>query len=145
LLKEQIAKIGSKPNDMYALWAIAWVAKKRGSLDQYSALFTPTVLVKAAAHLKGDNNPYNASQAVRLFLLLGNQSLPTLHQVATSADAQARNLAKATIDALDGKREAFGYLCSKVYLPRTPFGPEVEEPAWLPDVLAQYLNRESYP
>jgi hypothetical protein len=144
-LKEQIGKTDGKKHDMFLLWAIAWLAKKRGVIDQYSPLYTPAVLTKAAANLRNDEIDSNASQAVRLFLLLGDQSLPTLRDAAKSDDAQARSLAKATIDALAGKRSAFGYLVSKVYLPRTPFGPEVPEPDWVPPLVERYLDKETYP
>jgi hypothetical protein len=144
-LKEQIRKTDEKEHDMFVLWAIAWLAKKRGVIDQYSPLYTPEILAKAAANLKNDDKDSNASQAVRLFLLLGDQSLPTLREAAKSSDVQARSLARATIDALAGKRSAFGYLVSKVYLPRTPFGEEVPEPDWVPAMVEPYLDREIYP
>jgi len=145
LLKDQIAKMGRKPNDMYVVWAIAWLAKKRGILEQYAALYTPNVLAKVATNLKDDQKDYNAGQAVRLFLLFGDQSLPTLREAIKSSDKQGSSLARATIDALGGKRQAFGYLNSQVYLMRTPFGPEVKEPDWLPEATEPYLNREAYP
>lgn len=145
VLKEHVGKLGNRPNDMYAVWAIAWLAKRRGVIDQYAPLFTPAVLAKVATNLKNDNKDYNASQAVRLFLLLGDQSLPTLREAVRSSDSQGKNLARATIDALAGKRAAFGYLVSKLSLPRTPFGPQVEEPEWLPAEVERYTERETYP
>jgi hypothetical protein len=78
-------------------------------------------------------------------LLLGDQSLSTLREATKSSDKQTASLVRATIDALAGKREAFGYLCSKVSLDSTPIGPKVEEPAWLPDLVVRYLERENYP
>jgi hypothetical protein len=145
LLREQVPKIGKRPNDMYVTWAIAWLAKKRGIFGQYSSLFTPAVLAKVAENLRGDDSRYNASQAVRLFLLFGDQSLPTLRVAVNSSDTQGKRLARATIDALAGKRVAFGYLASKLYLERTPFGPEVDEPDWLSVQVEKYLERENYP
>jgi hypothetical protein len=145
VLKEQIGKIGNRPNDMYVVWAIAWLAKKRGLFDQYAPLFTSEVLAKVATNLRNDNRAWNASQAVRLFLLVGDQSLPTLREAARSSDRQGKNLARATIDALAGKRPAFGYLVSKVYLERTAFGREVEQPSWLAAEVEPYLQRETYP
>ena len=145
VLKEQIGKLGDKANDMYVVWAIAWLAKKRGILDQYAPLFTPAVLAKVATNLRSDNRAWNASQAVRLFLLLGDQSLPTLREAVRSSDRQGKNLARATIDALAGKRAAFGYLVSKLYLLRTPFGPQVDEPGWVAREVEPYLDRETYP
>jgi hypothetical protein len=145
VLKEQIGKLGDRPNDMYAVWAIAWLAKKRGVLNQYAPLFSPEVLARVATNLRSDNRACNGSQAVRLFLLLGDQSLPTLREAARSSDRQGKNLARATVDALAGKRRAFGYLVSKLYLPRTPFGPQVNEPEWMGPEVEPYLDRETYP
>jgi hypothetical protein len=145
LLKDQIAKMDGKPNDLYVVWAIAWLAKKRGILEEYAPLYTSNILAKVAINLKNDQKDFNAGQAVRLFLLLGDQSLPSLREATKSSDKQCRSLANATIDALGGKRQAFGYLNSKVYLTITPFGPTVTEPDWLPDATQPYLERETYP
>ena len=140
-LKEQIGKTDS----VLVLWATAWLLKKRGLLEDNVALFTPAVLARAAANLKNDNIDYNASQAVRLFLLLGDSSLPALRAAAQSPDNQASSLAKATIEALGGSRKAFGYLGSKIYLEMTPFGPQVKPPDWHEAIVKSYLDRDTYP
>lgn len=140
-LKEQIGRTDS----VLVLWGTAWVLKKHGLLQDNIALFTPTVLAKAAENLKSDDMWYNASQAVRLFLLLGDASLPALHAAAKSPDSQSSSLAKATIDALAGNHNAFGYLGSKVSLEITPFGPQVKPPAWQDSMVESNLDREKYP
>ena len=141
-LKEEIGKTDS----VFVMWASAWLAKWRGSFDNYAPLFTPAVLQKAALNLRNDNISYNASQAVRLFLLLGDQSLPTLRDAETSGDAQGRMLAKATIEALAGKRKAFGYLVSKLDITEVLVGERVQEPEWLYDAVQPYLfNERPYP
>jgi hypothetical protein len=140
-LKEEIGKT----DNVFVLWATAWLLKKRGILQNYTDLYTPAVLSKAVQNLKNDNQGSNASHAVRLFLLLGDQSLPTLREAAHSSDRQCSNLARATIDALAGNHAAFGYLCSKLNITRTPFGPEVPEPEWLADKVVFYLDRDDYP
>jgi hypothetical protein len=145
LMKDQIAKMNGKPNDLYVVWAIAWLAKKRGILEEYAPLYTSNILAKVAINLKNDEKDFNAGQGVRLFLLLGDQSLPTLREATKSSDKQCSNLARATIDALGGKRQAFGYLNSKVYLTTTPFGRQVTGPDWLDDATEPYLDRETYP
>src|SRR6266513_628949 len=106
----QREKMSNRRHEMYSLWATAWLAKKRGIFDQYAPLFTPAVLTEVAKNLKDDQQRYNASQAVRLFLLVGDQSLPTLREATKSSDNQTASLARATIDALSGKRNAFGFL-----------------------------------
>src|SRR6266705_6922413 len=108
-LKEEIARSKSS----FFLWGVAWVAKVRGVFSEYAPLFTPEVLARAADNLSADDVPSNASQAVRIFLLLGEQSLPTLRELAAEGDSQEGNFARATIDALGRKRKAFGYLVSK--------------------------------
>ena len=145
LLKEQVSKMSNRPHEMYSLWATAWLAKKRGIFDQYAPLFTPAVLTEVAKNLKDDQERYNASQAVRLFLLLGDHSLPTLREATKSSDNQTASLARATIDALNGKRKAFGFLASKTSLDFTPFGPRPNIPDWLEGALQPYLERDTYP
>jgi hypothetical protein len=145
LLKEQVRKMSNRSHDMYTVWATAWLAKKRGVFDQYAPLFTPSVLNEVAKNLKDDTESYNASQGIRLFLLLGDQSLPTLREATKSSDNQTASLARATIDALSGKRKAFGFLASKTLLDFTPFGPRPETPDWLSDATEPYRERDTYP
>jgi hypothetical protein len=138
--------IGRSENP-FVLWAAAWLAKQRGIMADYAPLFTPEVLHRAAANLREDQFPYNASRAVRLFLLLGDQSLPTLRDAARDGDRQAKMFARATIDALGGKRKAFGYLVSKVDIVQVLFGPAVNEPEWVRNEAEAYVENEdkTYP
>jgi hypothetical protein len=145
LLKEQVNKMNHQPHEMYVRWAIAWLAKKQGVFEQYAPLYTPSVLKETAQNLKNDNERFNASQAVRLFLLLGNQSLPTLHEGVKSSDKQAATLARATIDALGGSRKAFVFLALKTFLEMAAFGPQTHSPDWLLDASQPYVNRDTYP
>jgi len=139
------AEIGTTDN-VFVLWATAWLAKRRGIMGDYAPLFTPEVLRKAAANLKQDQVRYNASRAVRLFLLLGDQSLPALREISTAGDLQAKMLAKATIDALAGKRKAFGYLVAKLDITQVLFGPPVNEPDWVSEAAEPYIeNDRPYP
>lgn len=144
-MKEQVSHTTTHPNDMLKLWVITWLAKKHGVFEQYAPLITPSVLSAAAANLKDDKVAYNASEAVRFFLLLGDRSLPTLEQVAKSSDRQAANLAKATIGALHGERSAFGFLVTRVDISESAFGPEVADPPWIRDAMEPYFRRETYP
>ena len=80
-------------------------------------LFIPRKSCSALRSIsKDDQQPYNASQTIRLFLLLGSQSRPTLEATLNSPDQQARSFAKATIDALQGNHRAFGYLDARIDL-----------------------------
>ena len=82
---------------------------------------------------------------MRFFLLLGDRGLSTLRDVRRDKDPQARSLAQATIDALGGSRNAFGYLQAKVELTKTPFGPAVADPDWLEASTAPYReNNKPY-
>jgi hypothetical protein len=137
-LKEEIGRTESP----FVLWAAAWLAKHRGILTDYGPLFTPEVLRRATVHLRQDQIRYNASRAVRLFLLLGDQSIPVLREVSGDADPQAAMFAQATIDALGGKRKAFGYLVSKLDLSQVLFGPGVQEPEWLSEAAEPYVSDE---
>jgi hypothetical protein len=137
-LKEEIGRTESP----FVLWAAAWLAQHRGILADYGPLFTPEVLRRATVHLRKDQIRYNASRAVRLFLLLGDQSIPALREVSGDADPQAAMFARATIDALGGKRKAFGFLVSKLDLSQVLFGPPVQEPEWLSEAAEPYVSDE---
>ena len=139
LLRQEIGKTGT----VFVLWATAWLFKKRGLLQNDAALFTPVTLERAAENLRDDNKASNASQAVRLFLLLGKQSLPTLQKTASSGDRQARFLSQATIDAINGRRPAFVYLSEKLNLINVPFGEKPIEPEWLVNGLEKAMSEES--
>lgn len=140
-VKEEIGR----SEDPFVLWAAAWLAKQRGILGEYGPLFTLEVLRRAAASLKKDDVEFNASRAVRLYLLLGDQSLPALREVVGSADPQAAMFAKATIDALGGKRKAFGFLVSKLDLTQVLFGPGVDEPEWVSEAAEPYVADDDRP
>jgi hypothetical protein len=137
-LKEEVGKTDSP----FFLWAAAWLAKTRGVMAEYAPLYTPEVLSKIAVNLKDDGEDSNASQTVRLYLLLGDQSVPALQEISRSGDSQAANLAKATLDALKGKRRAFGYLNAKLYLSTVLFGSKVNEPDWLGELTEPFAHNE---
>jgi hypothetical protein len=142
-VKEEIGRSESP----FVLWAAAWLAKRRGIFAEWGPLFTPEVVRRAVVSLKKDEIRFNASRAVRLCLLLGDQSIPVLREVSGDADPQAAMFARATIDALGGKRKAFGYLFSKVDLTQVLFGPPVTEPDWISDAGEPYFSdaNRSYP
>lgn len=146
LLTQQIGTT----SDPWILWAIAWEFKSRNILEQKIDLFTLEVMKKAAANLVNDNIGWNASQTVRLFLVLGDRTVPILKEAAQSPDSQARNFARATLDALKGNRRAFGYLNSKVDLTQglltLPGAKDYQTPEWLSDETEPYLfNDRPYP
>jgi hypothetical protein len=135
----------STTKDSWMLWATAWLYKKRGIFETKVDLFTPDVLAVAAANLANDQVPWNASGAIRLFLIMGERSVPALRAATRASDAQARYFAKATLDALKGEQRAFGYLGSKVNLSETLFGPRVMEPEWMGELVMGYMDRDAYP
>lgn len=134
----------STTKDSWMLWATAWLYKKRGILETKVDLFTP-VLGVAAANLANDKVSWNAAGAVRLFIMLGERSVPTLQAATRSRDSQSRYFAKATLDALKGEHRAFGYLGSKVDLSETLFGEQVVEPDWMPELVEKYIDQDAYP
>jgi hypothetical protein len=144
-LKELLGKTRGRPHGMNVLWCITWLVKKHDLLEQYSPLYTREVMETAAMNLKNDDQHYNASQAVRFFLILGDKGLPILRETAHSSDTQAASLARAVLDGLGGSRDAFGFLSSKTLLEATPFGPRVETPAWHAALVEKYMGRENYP
>lgn len=135
----------STTKDSWMLWAIAWMYKKHGIFESKADLFTREVLGVATANLANDNVSWNAAAAVRLFLIFGDKSVPLLQAATRSRDAQARYFAKATLDALKGEHRAFGYLGSKVDLSETVVGDKVIEPEWMGDLVADYMDKDTYP
>lgn len=150
LLTQQV----SITSDPWILWAIAWEFKSRGTLEQKIDLYTPEVMKKAAASLADDDVSYNASQAIRLFLILGDRSAPILKEAAKSHDTQARSFALATLDALKGNHRAFGYLNANVDLTHPlvslpgakDYRRTTSEPEWLRDETERYrYSDKPYP
>jgi hypothetical protein len=142
LLKAEVGETA----DIWELWAIAWVFKKHNVLSANASLFTSDVLGRAAAALKNDEIRYNASQAMRLFLMLPKQSAPVVREVSNSSDRQQRYLTQAFLDALRGSKNAVGYLNAKLklYIGLLPDS-DRPEPEWLDQVTEPYLNKDSYP
>jgi hypothetical protein len=142
LLKAEVGQT----TDIWELWAIAWMFKKHNVLPVNAHLFTDEVLGLAADALKDDNVAYNASEAMRLFLMLPKQSTPVVRAVSNSSDPQQRYLAQAFLDALHGSKNAVGYLNAKLKL-YTGLLPNSDkpEPEWLGQVTEPYLDKESYP
>ena len=138
-------EIGST-DDMWELWGIAWLMKKRGRLANSIELFTPEVFRKAAANLKDDDKAFNASEAARFFLLLPDQGLPFLREIQESADRQQRSLARALIDAIaTGNRDAFGFINSKCHLTTGLMGISLAEPDWVTELTFKYEAKDEYP
>ncbi len=138
------AQVASTDNE-WVVWGAAWLLKHLGILEQHRDWFTPAVLSKAAANLKNDRKDYNASQAVRLFFLLGEQSVPTLQEASKSSDAQARDLARASLDAFRGDHDALGFLNARLGLDEVLFGEQAESPEWLQEAMQPYLdNKKPY-
>ena len=135
------AQVASTDNE-WVVWGAAWLLKHLGTLEQHRDWFTPAVLSKAAANLKNDRKSYNASQAVRLFFLLGEQSVPILQETSKSSDAQARDLARATLDAFKADHDAFGFLSARVNLDEVLFGEQAESPEWIQDAIEPYLDNQ---
>lgn len=142
LLKAEVGQT----TDVWELWAIAWMLKKHNVLAANASLFTSDVLDRAAAALKSDDIRFNASEAMRLFLMLPKQSTPIVRAVSNSSDPQQRYLARAFLDALRGSKTAVGYLNAKLSL-YSGLLPESDrtQPEWLDQVTAPYLDKDSYP
>jgi hypothetical protein len=142
LLKAEV----NQTTDVWELWAIAWMFKKHNELAANAHLFNDEVIGVAAAALKTDDIRFNASEAMRLFLMLPRQSTPVVRSVANSSDPQQRYLARAFLDALRGSKDAVGYLNSKLQL-YTGLLPDSDrpQPEWLDQVTEPYLEKDSYP
>jgi hypothetical protein len=142
------AEIG-QTSSVWELWAIAFMFKRHNVLSANAHLYTDEVLGLAAAALKTDNVRFNASEAVRLFLMLPKQSTPIVRAVSNSSDPQQRYLARALLDALRGSKNAVGYLNSKLSLYAGPTGEgqswDRPKPDWLDQGTEPYLEKDTYP
>jgi hypothetical protein len=133
----------SHSDSMFVLWGTTWMLAKHRVLKQSLNLYTDEVMGRIASNLKDDDIPYNAGQAVRVFLLLGKHGIPTLQHSASSSDNQMANLSRALIDAIQyGKHEAFGYMSARVTINLAPVIDQHEDPAWLDPLTAKY--KEEY-
>lgn len=113
LLKHEI----SDSDDTWEIWSIAALMNARGVLPENVELFTPGVLQKVGRSLKNDKVDYNASEAVRIFLLLGKQTLPVLSELSRSHDTQQASLARALADYIGtGKKDGLGFVNATCYL-----------------------------
>jgi hypothetical protein len=165
LLKNEISDSGDT-------WEISWIAalfNARGVLAQNADLFTPQVLRKVGPSLKNDKIDYNASEACRLFLLLGKRASPVLFELSHSKDVQQTSLARALADYIDkGTKDGLGFVNANCYLTveinslgdslATRLGPnglttkflkedeeEPEEPEWIPKYTKKYDGVKKYP
>jgi len=130
-----------KTDDMLTIWATAWMLQRKGDLQGELANFTPEMWKRIGLNLNNDDKSYNASQAVRFYLIVGKASVPALEEVMKLGDKQARSLAAATLDAMNGKRAAYGYLGSELAITQEVFGKGKHEPEWLGDEIGNQLNR----
>ena len=137
----------SRTDSAFVLWGTTWLFDKHGVLNQKLAYYTPQVLSRAAAHLKNDKQGYNATHAVRMFLMLNRHSLPILTDSARSSDPQQRSLARALIDAISsrGNRNAFGFLNAHGTIYFSLIGENDPEPEWMNEVTEKYLDEERQP
>ena len=135
------AQVSAK--NVWVSWAAAWMLKKHDVLERNVGRFTADVLANAVANMRNDSVEYNASQAVRLFLLIGDPGLPILREAVKAGDAQTKDYCRALIDALTkGKHEAFAYLNWKTELSYVLVGEEPAEPEWLQKLTETYADKE---
>jgi hypothetical protein len=135
----------SRTDSAFVLWGTTWLFDKHGVLNKKLAYYTPQVLSRAAAHLKNDEQQYNGTHAMRMFLMLGRHSLPILTNAARSPDPQQRYLSRALIDAISsrGNRNAFGFLNANGTIYFSLIGEADPEPEWMAEASEKYLNQEN--
>jgi hypothetical protein len=137
LLKDAI----SHSDSIFVLWGTTWMLAKHHVLNEIHNLYTDEIMGRIVSNLKDDNIPYNAGQAVRIFLLLGKQGIPTLQHSASSSDNQMASLSRALIDAIQyGKHEAFGYISARVTINLAPVVEQRKDPPWLGELTAKYKD-----
>lgn len=167
LLKSEI----NSSDDTWEIWSIAALMNARGELAENAALFTAEVLRKGGRSLRNDDVAYNASEAARLFLILGKQTLPVLSELSKSHDTQQASLARALADYIgNGKKDGLGFVNANCYTDGETyqnfagsslvfyFGPnglttkflkeneeEPPEPKWIAEYTEKYDGATKYP
>jgi len=127
--------------DMFAIWGTVTLLQKHGDLTAELPKFNQQIWDTAANNLKTDNIEGNAGQAVRFYFLIGPDALPHLRPLTTSQDPQARDLATATIDAIGGSKEAYGFLEAAVFIERNLFTGELnQKPPWLEENIKKWVD-----
>jgi hypothetical protein len=140
LLTQQL----KQTENVFFMWGLASLYQKRGLLAGRAAQFTNLVLGRATTSMRNDMVDSNASHAARLFLMLGERSLPTLNVVAAkSDDAQERNLAKALIDAITTRSvRGYGFMVAVIDIGRSVFeGGEIGTPEGAGEWEDKYVER----
>jgi hypothetical protein len=122
-----------KTKDMWYIWATIYLLHYRGEIEKELPNLPANVWEMAGKSLGGDKVDWNASQAVRTYLIIGRPSLRYLEALKDSRDAQTRDYVLATIDAIGGSKRAYGYLGSQLALSRDLFEMDEREPEWMAD------------
>jgi hypothetical protein len=125
-------------DDMWCIWGTICLLQKRQQLIAELPHFSPHLWETVATNLRADAVGGNAGQAVRFYLIIGKPSLPHLEPLAKSDEEQTRDLAAATIDAMNGSRRAYGFLASQISIDRDVFGRGVDSPEWLSDEIGKW-------
>ncbi len=131
-------------NDMWCIWATVSLLHKHSELTGIIPSFSPHVWDTAANSLRSDRIVGNAGQAVRFYLIIGKTSLPYLQPLTKSSEAQTRNFASATIDAMGGSRRAYGYLGTQIAIDRDIFPGGTGSPEWMYDEVQKWSGGERY-
>lgn len=131
-------------DDMWFIWGTISLLQKRGELAATLPGFSPHVWDTMGKSLKDDDIPFNASQAVRSYFIIGKDSLPHLQPLLNSGDAQQHDLAAATIDAMGGSHRAYGYLGAILNIDANVFTGGLRPPDWMGEEVERW-NPHSIP
>ena len=130
-----------RTRSMLVVWATVWMLKWHKDLNENIGSLTPEIFARAIQAMDNDDKRYNASQAVRFFLLLGDAGKNWLLEAREKGDRQRRFLADQTLKAIAGSRDAYGELNARLNLEQAPIGSGPEEPDWLGEKTMEALAR----
>jgi hypothetical protein len=80
--------------DAFTMWVTTFILSQANVLDEFRQQIETKTLARLAENLRNDKRSYNATYAVRTFLILGAQGVPILKKSSTSRDVQERELSK---------------------------------------------------
>ncbi|MDB6138898.1 MAG: hypothetical protein JWO94_1970 [Verrucomicrobiaceae bacterium] len=131
-----------RTNDMMCAWASVWLLSAHHDLTEVLPEFGDHLWGLAERSLMDDHIYYNAGQAVRFYLIIGRPSEPHLRAAKASSDAQTRDLATATLDAMNGSHKAYGYLGAQVAIEMDLLNSarQLPSPDWLGHEIGEFKD-----
>lgn len=134
-----------RTDDMWCIWGTISLLDRHNDLEKEFPKFGKHTWEVISLSLRDDDISYNAGQAVRVFLIIGQPTLPILKELAKSKEEQTGDYASAMIDAMNGSQRAYGYLASQVGIEMDILRRPIPSPDWLKDEAEKWHDHDYGP